>query len=94
MATETVTVRIEAAESSDELEVPTALIDALREEDEAVPTVVGDIAMLGIAQQAHGLVHHGAGDVDPELEAAESLAMENFESRFGRSFGEVTGHAH
>ncbi len=94
MATETVTVTIEAAGSSDELDVPTALIDALSEAGEAAPTVVGDIAMLGLAQQAHGLVHHSSGDIDPDLDAAESLVMEHFESRFGRSFGEVTGHAH
>lgn len=94
MATETVTVTIEAAGSDDELEVPTALIAALSEEGEAPPTVIGDIAMLGIAQQAHGLVHHSSGDIDPDLEAAESRAMALFEERFGRSFGEVTGHAH
>lgn len=94
MAPETTTVTLSAGDDEDELDVPTALIDVLAEEGDSVPVVVGDIAMLGLAQQAHGIVHHGHGEIDPELEAAEPLAMELFEERFGRSYGEVTGHSH
>lgn len=91
---DTVTVRLETEDAADELEVPTALIDLLSEGDESVPAVVGDIAMLGIAQQAHGAVHHSHGDAGDEVAAAESLAMDLFEDRFGRSFAEMTGHDH
>jgi hypothetical protein len=91
---ETVTVHLETEEASDELTVPRALLDLLREGDEETPEVVGDIAMLGMAQQAHGAVHHAQGGAGDELEAAEALAMDLFEERFGRSFAEMTGHDH
>jgi hypothetical protein len=91
---ETVTVHLETEEGSDELTVPLALVDLLRDADEGTPQVVGDIAMLGLAQQAHGAVHHAQGGVSEELEAAEALAMDLFEQRFGRSYAEMTGHDH
>lgn len=91
---DTVTISLETDDAEDALEVPTALIDLLAEGDESVPAVVGDIAMLGIAQQAHGAVHHSQADADDEVAAAESLAMDLFEERFGRSFAEMTGHDH
>lgn len=94
MATETVTVTLETAESEDELEVPAAAIDMLNESDEGVPTVIGDLAMLGVAQQLHGIIHHTQEDVGDDVEAAEEKTMELFEERFGRSFAEMTGHDH
>jgi hypothetical protein len=95
MASETVTIRLETDDDgSDEIEVPRAIVEMLGEADEDTTTVVGDLAMLGIAQQAHGLVHHSHGDTDPALEDAEELAMDLFEERFGQTYGEVTGHEH
>ena len=95
MPRETVTVRLETdGDGSDEIEVPRAVAEMLGEGNEDVTTVVGDLAMLGIAQQAHALVHHSHGDVDAEIEAAEELAMDLFEDRFGQTYGEVTGHSH
>lgn len=94
MADETVTLTLEAAEDSDALEVPVALVEMLSEDGETVPEVVGDLAMLGLAQQAHGVVHHGQGEISPKMEAAEELTMELFEERFGRTYAEVTGHDH
>lgn len=94
MAEDTVTVRLEIEDASDELTVPVALVDLLREGGESTPEVVGDIAMLGFAQQAHGIVHHSQGDVSDELAAAEELTMELFEERFGQSYAEMTGHSH
>jgi hypothetical protein len=91
---ETVTVHLETDETSDELTVPVALIELLREGDEATPEVVGDIAMLGFAQQAHGAVHHGHGETSERVQDAEALAMDLFEERFGQSFAEMTGHDH
>ena len=94
MAEETVTVTVEAGEHSEELTVPTALTDVLSEDDESPASVVADLAILSLAQQAHGIVHHSHGDADEELEAAEALVLETFEERFGQTFGEMTGHSH
>lgn len=94
MATETVTVTLEADGESDEIEVPAGAVDLLSEGDEGATAVVGDLALLGIAQQLHGVVHHSQGGVDADVEAAEEKALELFEDRFGRSFAEMTGHDH
>lgn len=94
MAPETTTVSIDVDGSTDEFTVPVALAEALSEEDETAAEVVGDLALLGFAQQAHGLIHHGQGDVGEELEAAEEATLAEFEERFGRSFAEMTGHSH
>jgi hypothetical protein len=94
MTDETVTVTLTSNGGSDEIEVPVAIADLLAEGDESVTTVVGDLALLGFAQQAHGIVHHSQGDVDEELQAAEQLTLDLFEERFGQSYAEVTGHSH
>ena len=94
MTDETVTVTLETDDASEEIEVSATLVDMLAEEDEAAPAVVGDLAVLGLAQQAHGVVHHGQGEVSDELADAEELTMELFEERFGQTYGEVTGHSH
>ena len=94
MTRETTTVRIETDDSSDELEVPVQVLKLLSEEDDDPADVVGDLVMLGVAQQAHGIVHHAQGEVDDDLEAAEKRTMELFEERFGQSYAEVTGHNH
>ena len=91
---ETVTIQLETDGASDELTVPVALVELLREGGETSPEVVGDIAMLGLAQQVHGAVHHAQGEPDDALAAAETETMELFEERFGRTFGEMTGHDH
>lgn len=94
MAAETVTVRLESDDNTDELELPVAAIDLLDEHDEGAPTVIGDLAILGVAQQLHGAIHHAEGEVGPEIEEAEQKTMDVFEERFGRSFAEMTGHDH
>jgi division protein CdvB (Snf7/Vps24/ESCRT-III family) len=91
---ETVTLTFEADDGSDELEVPTAIVDALREADEPVAEVVADISVLGLAQQAHGIVHHSHGDVEPALASAEEDILDTFEERFGQTYAEMTGHDH
>ncbi|MFB6150583.1 MAG: hypothetical protein ABEJ40_02130 [Haloarculaceae archaeon] len=80
--------------TSDELAVPTTLLDMLAEGDETAPEVVGDIAMFGFAQRIHASVAHGEGEPDAELEGVEELTLDLFEERFGRSFAELTGHDH
>jgi hypothetical protein len=94
MGQDTVTVRLETDESSDELAVPIDVVEMLSEQGDTVPTVIGDLAMLGLAQQAHGVVHHTEGEVGEELAEAEQLTMELFEERFGQTYAEVTGHGH
>jgi hypothetical protein len=94
MAKETVTVTLESDDERDQLEVPVGIVELLTEGEESTPTVVGDLAMLGIAQQAHGIVHHSEGEVGEELAEAEETTMELFEERFGQTYAEVTGHGH
>jgi hypothetical protein len=94
MTAETITVTLETEADSDELEVPAKIIDLLNDSDDGTTTVVGDLAMLSIAQQAHGIIHHSQGEVGDEVEAAEELTMELFEERFGQSFAQMTGHDH
>ena len=91
---ETVTVTLESDDNHDELELPVAAVELLDENDEGAPTVVGDLAILGVAQQLHGAIHHAEAEVGPEIEEAEQKTMEVFEERFGRSFAEMTGHDH
>jgi hypothetical protein len=94
MTVETVTLTIETEENSDELEIPVDAIDLLNEGDESAPTVLGDLALLGVAQQIHGIIHHSQEEVGADIEAAEEKTMEVFEERFGRSFAEMVGHDH
>ena len=94
MSQETVTVRVETEDASDEIEVPVDIVELLGEEGDTAPNVVGDLALLGLAQQAHGIVHHSHGEVDEDIQAAEALTMDLFEERFGQTFGELTGHSH
>jgi len=92
---QTVTLTLDSEDdATDELVVPTALLDMLAEDGETAPEVVGDVAMFGLAQRVHGAVHHGRGETDPELEAVEKLTLDLFEDRFGRTFAELTGHDH
>ncbi|QLH83948.1 DUF7545 family protein [Halosimplex pelagicum] len=92
---ETVTLTLESDDDTDELEVPTALVEMLAEsEDESPPEVVGDIAMFGLAQRIHSAAHHSEGEPSDEIAETEERTLELFEERFGRSFAELTGHSH
>lgn len=94
MSVETLTVTIETEEDSDELEIPAGALDLLNEGGEGPSTVLGDLALLGVAQQIHGIIHHSQGDVGSDIEDIEEETMELFEERFGASYGELTGHQH
>jgi hypothetical protein len=94
MSVETITVTIETDEDSDELEVPAGALDLLNESGEGPSTVLGDLALLGVAQQIHGIIHHTQEEDSPEIEAAEEKTMELFEERFGQSFADMVGHDH
>jgi len=95
MAPDTVTLTIEAEGDVDELTLPSAMVDMLREsDDETSPEVVGDIAMMGFAQRIHGATHHAEGEPSEEITEINDLTMDLFEDRFGETFGELTGHDH
>ena len=90
----TTTFRIESETGeTDELTIPSGLIELLAEEGQSVAETVGDIALLSFASRAHHLVHHGDG-ADEALQAQEEAAMELFEQRFGVTYAEATGHHH
>jgi len=95
MADETITLTLEDENGeTDELTVPTGLLDMLREDDESPSQIIGDIAMFGLAQRIHGAIHHSQGEPDQEVKDAEAVTMDLFEERFGATFSEMTGHDH
>ncbi|GGM64671.1 hypothetical protein J2752_000388 [Halarchaeum rubridurum] len=94
-AVENVTFSVDGPDGSDEVEIPAGLVDLLSEEDdESMAQVVADIALMGFANRAHTLAHHGEGDASDELEAIEGATLDAFEERFGVTYGEATGHSH
>jgi hypothetical protein len=92
--TDTLTLSIDSADASDELTIPTAMVDLLAEDGESAPQIVGDLALFGLAQRIHAAVHHGQDDPGEDLQNLEELTLELFEERFGMSYGEATGHSH
>lgn len=91
---DTLTLRIESDDDSEELEVPAGLLTRIGEEGESPPEVLANVAFVGLTQQVHGAVHHAPGEPDDELEAVEAEMLELFEERFGMTFAEMTGHSH
>ncbi|PSP89687.1 hypothetical protein BRC90_05015 [Halobacteriales archaeon QS_4_69_34] len=90
---DTLTLTIDAPDTTDELVVPTRLLELVAEDDESAPEVVGDTAMITLANQIHHTVAHAEGTGEG-LEDVEAHTMELFEERFGESFAEMTGHEH
>lgn len=91
---ETVTITIEADGDTEELTVPARIVDMVRDADETDAEVVGDVTMLTLANNAHHMIHHHDGEVPQDIADAEELIMDQFEERFGQTFGEATGHQH
>ncbi|WP_049912444.1 DUF7545 family protein [Natrialba hulunbeirensis] len=91
---ETTTISISADDdTTDEVTVPTGLLDLVAEGDQTAAETVGDVTLLSLASRAHHIVHHGQ-ESDEDLEAQEARIMDLFEERFGVTFGEATGHQH
>ncbi|ELY96563.1 hypothetical protein C482_15593 [Natrialba chahannaoensis JCM 10990] len=90
---ETTTISISADDTTDEVTVPTGLLDLVAEGDQTAAETVGDVTLLSLASRAHHIVHHGH-EADEDLEAQEARIMDLFEERFGVTFGEATGHQH
>jgi hypothetical protein len=91
---ETVTFTIEADGDEEQLTVPRELVGMLADGDQRPTEVVGDLAMLSMANRIHHFLHHSEGEPDPRLSAVEAATMDLFEDRFGQTFGEMTGHSH
>ncbi|AGB30872.1 hypothetical protein C488_03085 [Natrinema pellirubrum DSM 15624] len=91
---ETTTFSISSEDgATDDVTIPSGLVDLVAEGDQTDVETVGDVMLLSFASRAHHIVHHGE-DADPELEAQEERVMDLFEERFGVTFGEATGHQH
>ena len=94
-ADDAVTLRIEASDGTDDsFDVPATILERLTEGDEPAAAVAADVALMAFAGRAHALVHHGHGEADAELEAAERTILDDFEARFGVTYAEATGHSH
>lgn len=90
-----VTYTLDASDgTTDSFDVPTAILDRLSEGDEPAATIAADVAVMAFAGRAHALVHHGQGEADAQLEAAEQTMLDDFEDRFGVTYAEATGHSH
>jgi hypothetical protein len=92
---ETQTYSIEGPEGeADDIELPEALVDLMREEDSTGATVVADVVLQAFAQQAHARVHHAEGGASEEMEGANETMEELFEERFGIPLSDAMGHQH
>jgi hypothetical protein len=76
------------------VELPLGLVDALAEQGEDHTHVVADVVVQAFVQRGHAIVHHSEGEVPPDLAAANDLAEDIFEERFGVSVAEAFGHGH
>jgi hypothetical protein len=94
MSDETVTLRIEGDDDDDEVTLPKAMLDLMREQDESDAAIVGDLALFSCAQRIHATVHHAEGGDTERYQEIEAQTMELFEDRFGASYAELTGHQH
>ncbi len=92
VSTTTFSIESESGDS-DDVTIPTGLVDLLAEGEQSPAETVGDITLLSFASRAHHLVHHGE-DADEELTAQEERIMDLFEERFGVTYAEATGHHH
>ncbi|AHG03851.1 hypothetical protein HALDL1_09750 [Halobacterium sp. DL1] len=90
------TFTIEDADgNTDELTLPAELVELFSEEDDdSQAQVVGDISLMAFAQRAHMVVHHNEDNPSEELQAIEEATLDQFEERFGMTYGEATGHQH
>ncbi len=91
--TETYTVRGPDGDE-DSFELPTGLIDVLSEQGEPQTSVISDVVVQAMAQQAHAIAHHSQGEVPEDIQRMNDTAEELFEERFGQSLQEALGHSH
>lgn len=84
----------DAAGNADSVTLPKGLIDQFAEDGDTPARIVGDIAVTAFAGRAHALVHHSRDEPGETLKAIEAEMLDQFEDRFGVTYGEATGHSH
>ncbi|WP_299234847.1 DUF7545 family protein [Natronomonas sp.] len=94
MSNDTVTLRIEGDDAENDVTLPAAMLDLMREDGETDPEIVGDLALFSCAQRIHATVHHAEGGDTERYKTIEERTMELFEERFGATYAELTGHDH
>lgn len=92
---ETETYTVTGPEGDEEsFELPAGLVDVLSEQGENPTSVVSDVIVQAMAQQAHAIAHHSQGDVPADIQEMNDTAEELFEERFGQSLQDALGHSH
>lgn len=91
---ETRRVRIEIAGEDDEVELPAGVLEYLADDSQPPARTAGDLLMVDCTHRLHAEAHHTEGDADDGLLVLEEAMRDRFESRFGSSFTELTGHEH
>ena len=93
--TDLLNVIVEIDGQGEEIDIPAGLVDLYREEEEETDEeIVADMLVMAFAERAHAIAHHGEGGDQERIQELETEMMEQFEERFGMTYGEATGHSH
>lgn len=91
--THELTIESSSDHESETIEVPIAALEALGD-DESPTKMVGDLVLLGVAQQMHSRVFHSDDAPQEQVKQANDDLEEVFEERFGQTFMEMAEHQH
>lgn len=91
---ETTTVQIHVDDAVEEIDLPAGVLPFLAEESSSKASTVADLIIVDVTHRLHGAVHHTEEGADEETAELEEAMLDVFESRFGATFGELTGHQH
>lgn len=93
--TETRTVTItDDAGTEERIELPAELVDLIVPPELEMAEGIGDLIVFSCAQRIHAVRHHSEEEHEADLDDVETAIMDQFEDRFGATFGDVTGHQH
>lgn len=91
---ETDRIRIEVGDDHDEVELPAGVLEYLADSSQPPARTAGDLLMVDCTHRLHAEAHHTEGEANDELLTLEEAMRDHFESRFGATFSELTGHEH